>query len=336
MRPLFHRVRAGRRSTLARIGRGLAAAALLYAPPAVAQEYPSRPIRIIDGFAAGGNTDVLARVLAQKLSEAWRQPVVVDNRPGAAGNVGAETVARANPDGHTLLMGWTTTIAISKTLYPKMGYDPVKDLAPVGLVASSLLVLMTHPSVPVKSVQELVALGKAKPDALNYASAGAGTGTHLAGELFRMRAGINMVHLAYKGGAPAAAAVAGGEAQIGFASLAASLPLIKAGRVRALAVTSPQRAAALPSLPTIAESGYPGFDLTTWYGLFAPVGTPAARIARLNAELARILKEPDTVDRLRDLGLEAKTSDPKSFAAIFGKEIALYERVIRDAGVKAE
>jgi tripartite-type tricarboxylate transporter receptor subunit TctC len=309
---------------------------LLSAGASAAEDYPSRPIRIIDGFAAGGNTDVLARTIGQKLYEAWGQPVIVDNRPGAAGNVGAEIVARAAPSGHTLLMGWTTTIAISKTLYPKLTFDAARDLAPVGLAASSLLVLLAHPSVPASSVQDLIALAKSRPGQLNYASAGAGSGTHLAGELFKMRAGLNIVHVAYKGGAPAAAAIAAGESQIGFASLAASQPLLKAGRVKGIAVTAPQRSNALPNVPTIAESGLPGFDLTTWYGLFAPVGTPSGVVARLNTEVTRILKMPEVVERLRNLGLEARTSTPSELASIFGREIALYARVIRDADIKSE
>ena len=291
---------------------------------------------MIDGFVAGGNTDVLARTIAQKLSEAWGQPVIVDNRPGASGNLGAELVVRAPPTGYTLLMGWTTTLAISRTLYPKLGFDAARDLAPVGLVASSLLVLLAHPSVPAASLQELVTLAKSRPGSLNYASAGAGSGTHLAGELFKMRAGVNLVHIAYKGGAPAVAAIAAGEAQVGFTSLAAAQPLLTAGRVKGIAVTSPQRSGALPNIPTIAESGYPGFDVTTWYGLFAPKGTPPAVIARLNIEVTRILKLPDVIERLKVLGLEARAGTPAELGAIFGREIALYARIIKDADIKAE
>jgi tripartite-type tricarboxylate transporter receptor subunit TctC len=303
---------------------------------ATAQDYPARTVRMIDGFAPGGNTDVLARILGQALSEGWPHPVVVENRPGASGNLGAEVVARATPDGHTLLMGWITTIAISTSLYPTLNYQPVKDLAPVGLVASSLLVLLAHPSLPVRSVKELIALAKARPGELNYASCGQGCGTHLAAELFRLRAGVDIVHLAYKGGAPAVAAIAAGESQIGFASLAASMPLTKAGKVRSIAVTSPQRARMAQDLPTIAEAGFPGFDLTTWYGLFAPTGTPATVINRLNGDLVRVLAKPEVVARLEQLGLEAKSSTPEQFGGIFRKEIALYAGVIRQAGIKPE
>lgn len=314
----------------------LLTAAVLCAGAGAAQDFPSRPIRIIDGFAAGGNTDVLARTIAQKLYESWGQPVIVDNRPGAAGNVGAEIVAKSTPGGYTLLMAWTTTVAISRTLYPKLPYDAVRDLAPVGLVASSVLLLLVHPSLPVNSVKDLIALAKARPGALNYASAGAGSGTHLAAELFRQRAGVNIVHVAYKGGPPAVAAIAAGEAQLGFSSLASSLPLLKAGRLRAIAVSTPRRFGLLPDVPTIAESGFPGFDLTTWYGLFAPAGTPRAVIAQINSEVARILKQPDVIERLKALGLETKTSTPEQFAAIFRDEIALYAKVIKDADVKIE
>lgn len=314
----------------------LLGSAVLYGGASAAQDYPSRPIRIIDGFAAGGNTDVLARIIGQKLYESWGQPVIVENRPGAAGNVGAEIAAKAVPGGYTLLMAWTTTVAISRTLYPKLPYDAVRDLKPVGLVASSLLILLVHPSLPVKSVNDLLTLAKARPGQLNYASAGVGSGTHLAMELFKTRAGVNIVHVAYKGGPPAVAAIAAGEAQMGFSSLASSLPLTKAGKLRAIAVSTPQRSSALPDLPTIAESGFPEFDITTRYGLFAPAGTPRAIIAQLNSEVARILKQPDVVERLKVLGLESKTSTPEQFGAIFRQEIALYAKGIKDADVKPE
>jgi len=322
------------RSSLARAA--CLACAVLVAIPAAAQEYPTRPVRIIDGFAPGGNTDVLARTIANGLNDGWKQPVVVDNRPGASGNVGAELVAKAAPDGHTLLMGWITTIAISTSLYPSLQYQPQRDLAPVGLVASSLFVLLVHPSLPVKSVKEMIALAKARPGELNYASCGQGCGTHLAAELLKLRAGIDMTHIAYKGGAPSVAAMATGEAQVGFASLAASLPFTRANKLRGIAVSSPQRVKVLPDLPTVAESGFPGFDLTTWYGIFAPAGTPSTVVAWLNGELVRVLKRPEVVARLEQLGLEAKTSTPAEFAGIFRKEIDLYAMVIKQAGIKPE
>ncbi len=314
----------------------LLTSAALCVAPAAAQDYPSKPIRIIDSFPAGGNTDVLARTLGQKLHESWGQPVIVDNRPGAAGNVGAEIAAKSAPDGYTLLMGLTTTLAPSMTLYPKLPYNAVRDFAPVGLVASSQLVMLVHPSLPVKTVKDLIALARARPGELRYASSGVGGPIHLAAELFRIRAGINIVHVAYKGGAPAAIGVASGESQMGFASLAASRPLITAGKLRPIAVSTPKRANALPDVPTIAESGLPGFDITTWYGLLAPAGTPAAIIAKLNSEVARILKLPDVIDRLSTLGLEPKTSTAEHFGAILRKEIALYAKIIKDAGIPAQ
>ncbi|HKA46054.1 MAG TPA: tripartite tricarboxylate transporter substrate binding protein [Burkholderiales bacterium] len=310
--------------------------AVLCAGAGAAQDYPSRPIRVIDSFPAGGNTDVLARTLGQKLFERWGQPIIVDNRPGAAGNIGAEIAARAAPDGHTLLMGLTTTLAPSMTLFPKLPYDAVRDFAPVGTVASSLLVMLVHPSLPVKSTKDLIVLARARPGELRYASSGVGGPLHLATELLKAKAGVDMVHVAYKGGAPAAAAVASGEVQLGFASLAASLPLIKAGRLRAIAVSTPKRSSALPDVPTIAESGLADFDITTWYGLLAPAGTPAVVIAKINSEVARALKLPDVAERLSLLGLEPRTGTPQEFGAILKAEIALYAKIIKDAGIKPE
>jgi len=310
--------------------------AVLCAGAGAAQDYPSRPIRVIDSFPAGGNTDVLSRTLGQKLFERWGQPIIVDNRPGAAGNIGAEIAARAAPDGHTLLMGLTTTLAPSMTLFPKLPYDAVRDFAPVGTVASSLLVMLVHPSLPVKSTKDLIVLARARPGELRYASSGVGGPLHLATELLKAKAGVDMVHVAYKGGAPAAAAVASGEVQLGFASLAASLPLIKAGRLRAIAVSTPKRSSALPDVPTIAESGLADFDITTWYGLLAPAGTPAVVIAKINSEVARALKLPDVAERLSLLGLEPRTGTPQEFGAILKAEIALYAKIIKDAGIKPE
>lgn len=314
----------------------LLASAVLGAAPGAAQDYPSRPIRIIDSFPAGGNTDVLARTIGQKLHESWGQPVIVDNRPGAAGNVGAEIAAKSAPDGYTLLMGLTTTLAPSMTLFPKLPYHAVRDFAPVGLVASSQLVMLVHPSLPVKTVKDLIALAKARPGELSYASSGVGGPLHLATELFKIRAGVNIVHVAYKGGVPAAIGIASGESQVGFASLAASRPLVTAGKLRPIAVSTPKRASALPDVPTIAESGLPGFDITTWYGLLAPARTPAAIVAKLNSEVARILKLPDVTERLSTLGLEPKTSTPEQFGAILTEQIALYAKVIKDAGIPAQ
>jgi tripartite-type tricarboxylate transporter receptor subunit TctC len=311
-------------------------AAALCAGICAAQDYPNKPIRIIDGFPPGGNTDFLARVVGQKLSENWGQPVVVENRPGAAGNIGADAVAKAAPDGYTLLIGTIGALAPSMALYPKLPYDLLRDFAPVGVVADSLLVLFVHPSLPVKSLKDLVTLAKARPGELNYASCGVGCVTHLATESFMLRTRVNMTHVAYKGGSPATAAVVSGESQVGFGTLATSLTLIKAGRIRPLAVSTPQRAKSLPAVPTIAESGYPGFDITMWYGLLAPAGTPPAIVSKLNLELARILKSPAVAQRLASVELEPRTGTPEQFGAILRSELTLYSDLVKAAGIKAE
>jgi tripartite-type tricarboxylate transporter receptor subunit TctC len=311
-------------------------AAALCAGICPAQDYPNKPVRIIDGFPPGGNTDFLARVVGQKLSENWGQPVVVENRPGAAGNIGADTVAKAAPDGYTLFMGLIGALAPSMALYPKLPYDLMRDFAPVGVVADSLLVLFVHPSLPVKTLKDLVALAKARPGELNYASCGVGCVTHLATESFKLRAHINMTHVAYKGGSPATAAVVSGESQLTFGSLATSLALIKAGRIRPLAVSTPQRSKSLPDVPTIAESGFPGFDFTMWYGLLAPAGTPPAVVSKLNLELARILRSPAVAERLASVELEPRIGTPEEFGAILRKELKLYSDLIKAAGIRAE
>lgn len=312
------------------------ASATLYAFPCVAQDYPSRPIRILDGFPPGGNTDFLSRIVGQRLSESWGQPVVVDNRPGAGGNIAAEAAAKSPPDGYTLFNGLLGALAPSMALYPKLQYHLVRDFAPVGVVASSLFVLFVHPSLPVKSLQDLVALAKARPGELNYASCGVGCVTHLAAEALKLHARVNIVHVPYKGGAPATASVVGGESALTFGSLATSLALIKAGKIRVIAVSTLQRSKSLPEIPTIAESGYPGFDITGWYGLFAPAGTPAPIISKLNSELVRIFKLPAVIERLSTVDLEPQTGTPEQFGAIVKQEIALYAKLVKEAGIKAE
>ena len=304
--------------------------------PIAAQDYPSKPIRIIDGFPPGGNTDFLARTVAQNLGQNWGLSVIVDNRPGAAGNIGADVAAKSAPDGYTLHLALIGSLAPSMILYPKLPYDLVRDFVPVGSVATSAFVLFVHPSVPVRSLKQLVALAKARPGAINYASCGMGCVTHLATEALKLHAGINMVHVPYKGGAFATASVVSGESEITFGSLATALGLIKAGKIRAIAMSGSQRSKMLPEVPTIAESGYAGFDITSWYGLLAPAGTPVAIVSRLNSELARILTTPAVVQRLATVDLEPKTGTPEAFAATIRSEIAFYSKLIKDAGIKAE
>lgn len=310
--------------------------AALRAGCGLAQDYPSKPIRMIDAFPAGGTTDVLARTIGQKLYETWEQPIIVDNRGGAGGNIGAEIAAKAAPDGHTLFMANTTTVAISMRLYPKLPYDGVRDFAPVGNVATSLLVMIVPASLPVTSVRDLIALAKARPGELLYATGGVGTQQHLAGELFKLRAGVNIVHVAYKGAIAASTAVASGESQLGFFAVPASLPLIKSGKLRAIAVSTPKRSSVFPEVPSIAESGLPGFDITTRFGLLAPARTPISIIAKLNTEVARVLKLPDVIERLSSLGLESKPSTPEQLGEIFKEEVAFFAKLITDAGIKIE
>ena len=254
--------------------------------------YPTKPIRIVVPFPAGGTTDILARAVAQRLTETLGQPVVVDNRPGAGGNIGAELVAKAAPDGYTLLMGTVGTHAINASLYAKMPYDHVRDFAPVILVAGVPNVLVINPALPVNSVQELIAYGKANPGKLNFASSGNGTSIHLSAELFKTMTGVQMAHVPYKGSAPALVDLMGGQVQLMFDNLPSALPQIKAGKLKALAVTSAQRSSALPDVPTVIESGLPGFEASSWFGLLAPAGTPKDIIAKLNGEVAKWLATP--------------------------------------------
>jgi tripartite-type tricarboxylate transporter receptor subunit TctC len=305
---------------------------LAFGGAASAQQYPNRPVRIVDGFPPGGGTDLLSRTLGQKMSEAWGQPVIVDNRPGAASNLGAQIAAKAAPDGYTYFMGLVSVLAPSMTLYPKIQYNLLTDLAPVSKVASGIYVLVATPSLPVKSVQELIALAKKKEGALSYSSSGVATPAHLAGELFNLRGGVKILHVPYKGGAPAAAAIATGEAQLSWLSVSAAMPLLSGGKAKALAVT-PKRTRAFPDVPTVAESGLPGFEVTIAYGLFAPAGTPAPAIAKVNAEIARVLKMPDVVERLSGSGLEADASTPEQFGRLVNDEVKLWAKVIRDAKI---
>lgn len=301
-----------------------------------AEPYPIKPIRVLDGFPAGGGTDYLARVIGRKLTESLGQTIVVDNRPGAASNLAADIVAHANPDGYTLFMLLTSAIAPSPSLYPHLAYDPLKDFLYVTLVASGTYVLVTHPSVGAKSVSDLVAIAKAKPGALRYGSSGVAGPLHLAAELLKGRTGMQLLHVPYKGAAPVVAALTSGEVQVGFSSLAAALPMINANRLNALAVTSSKRAKAFPELPTIAESGFPGFDVTPWYGIVAPAKTPSAIVRLLNTEIGKVLQFPDVQANFASQGLEATGSTPERFRTVMAEETKLWARVIKDAGIKPE
>ena len=308
----------------------------LFAALAPAQTYPTKPIRIVVPFPPGGATDLLARDVAQKLTEVWAQPVIVDNRPGAGGNIGSELVAKATPDGYTLEMGTVGTHAINASLYAKMPYDHVKDFVPVILVAGVPNVLVVNPTVPVNSVAELIAYAKANPGKLNFASSGSGTSIHLSGELFKVMAGVQMTHIPYKGSAPALQDLLGGQVQLMFDNLPPSLPQIRAGKLRALAVTSAARAPLLPEVPTIAESGLPGFEASSWFGILAPAGTPPAIVAKLNAEIAKWLATPEARDKLSKQGAAAAGGTPEDFAKHIAAETAKWAKVVKESGAKVD
>ena len=309
----------------------------LAATAAQAQAYPARPIRFVVPYAPGGPLDLIARAIGQKLTEATGQAVVVDNKPGAGGNIGADIVAKTAPDGYTIVMGAVATHAINPTLYPKIPYDPVKDFTPVAMVAVVPNVLVVNPALPVKSVKELIDFAKAKPSYLNFASGSTGSTGHLAGELFNALAGVQMVHIPYKGGAPAMADLLAGQVQLMFDNLANALPQVKAGKLRALAVTTAQRSAFAPDLPTLAEAGVPGFDLTTWFGIFLPGNAPRDIVLRLNTEINKALNAPDMKDRLEKMGAEPPANNtPERFAAFIKVEFDKYARVIKASGAKVE
>ena len=314
---------------------GLGLCLCLGAAPAGAQTYPSKPIRMIVPFAPGGGTDILARIIGQQLADAWGQAVNVENRAGASGNLGTELVARSVPDGHTLVMA-INTHAVNASLYSKLPFDPVKDFAPVILTATTANILVVHPSVPANSVQELIALAKAQPGKLNYASGGSGTTSHLAAELFKTMAGVEMVHVPYKGGGAAYTDLISGQVQLYFVGIPGTLQYLKAGRLRALGVTTLRRSPAAPETPTIAESGLPGFSATTWWGILAPAGTPQPIIARIDFEVARILKLPEVRAKLDAQGFEPVASTPESFGAFMRSEIELWARAVKASGARAE
>ena len=300
-----------------------------------ADPYPSRPIRMIVAYPPGGGTDQVGRVMAEQLTVTLGQNVVVDNRGGATGNIGTELASRALPDGYTLLMGNVAPNAVNVSLFKKLPFDPVKDFSPVSLVAITPNILVAHPSIPVKTIKELIAYAKAKPGTLNFPSAGVGSSSHLAGELLKSLAGISMVHVPFKGGGPALVAVIAGEVQIMFATMPAAMPHVKSGKVKPVAVTTAKRSKAMPELPTIAESGVKGYDASTWYGLLAPAGTPQAIITRLHGDTVKILAGP-TRQRLETQGFEPDGGSPAEFANYIKSEIIKWAKVIKDAGIPAE
>ena len=304
-------------------------------PAALGQAYPTKPVRMIAASSPGSAVDIVARIVAQKLGEQLGQQVVVDNRAGAGGNLGAELAAKAAPDGYTLFMG-TPAHAINTGLYRKLNYDLIRDFSPVTQVTSGQYVVVVHPSLPAKSIRELIALARGKPGQLNYASAGSGNATHLAGELFASATRIKLVHVPYKGSGPAVTDLVGGQVQLMFANLVAALPQVKTGRIRALAVTGQTRAAAAPELPTVIEAGVPGYVVTSWFGVLVPVATPRELIMKLNAELARTMSAPDVRDRLAADGAEPTTGTPEQFGVFLRAEITQWTKVVKEAGIVAE
>ena len=294
--------------------------------------YPNKPVRLVVPFPPGGTTDVMGRLIGQQLSARLGHQFVIDNRPGAGGGIGADIVAKAPADGYTLLLGAVATHSINPSLYAKLPYDAVKDFAPISLLATLQNVLVVNPSLPVRSVQELVALAKAKPGTLTFASGGNGTTHHLAGELFKRMAGVDMTHVPYKGNAPAIADVLGGQVSMMFDNINNSLPHIKAGKLRALAVTGTARAPVLPSLPTLAELGFTGFNITSWFALFAPAGTPQPILQRLNTEVNRVLHEKQVRELLAAESIEAQGNTPEQFRAFLQAEAVRWAKLVKESG----
>ena len=298
--------------------------------------YPDKAVRILVGFPPGGGPDITARALAQRFAVAWDKPVIVENLPGAGGNVAAERVARASPDGHTLLMAVSSGIVINPSLYPKLGFDPVRDLAPISQVAMTASVLTVANEVPVRSVQELVALARAQPGRLTFASAGNGSSQHLAGEAFKSMAQIDIVHVPYKGGPAALPDLIAGRVTMFFGVISSTMPMVQQGKLRALAVTSSMRAATVPQLPTMAESGFAGFDVTIWFGLFAPAATPAAVVRQLQQQTVNALAEPAVRARLADVGMEVIGSSPDELRQVIKVETPKWAKLIKDSGAKPD
>jgi len=321
---------------LRKLAIALAPLQLLWAVPVVAQSYPSKPIRFIVPFPPGGGNDVMARTVGQKLTEAFGQQLVIDNRAGAGGTIGAETAAHAVPDGYTLFLGGVASHGINPNLKAKLPYDPVRDFAPISLIASSPLVLVVHPSVPVKSIKELVQFAKARPGTLNFASNGTGGSSHLAAEMFKMMTGADMVHVPYKGLSPALTDLLSGQVQLMFSSTVAIMPQVRAGRLRPLAMTGAKRSPAMPEIPTVAESGVPGYETASWYGVLAPAGTPRSIIDKLSREIVKITHMPDVRERMTSEGAEPAGNTPEEFAAHIKRELARWAKVIKQARIRPE
>ena len=320
-----------------RIARCLLAALVVLAFAGVAHaQYPNKPVRIVVPYPAGGTSDILARTIGQKLQELWGQPVVIDNKPGATGNVGAEIVAKSPPDGYTLMLADIGSLAISPSVFSNLPFDPVKDFAPVLMVAYSPHILAVHPSVPAKDVKELIAYAKANPGKLNFAVSGTGGANHLAGIEFAMRSGIKWAYIPYKGGAQAIADVMGGQAQVLFNGMLATYPAVKDGKLRGLAISSEKRFASAPDLPTVAEYGFPGFETGSFQGVVAPAGTPKDVVATLHDTISKVLATPEMTDRLSKAGAELRPQSPEQFGKFIASEKARWAKVVKESGEKFE
>ena len=318
------------------VRRLLCTIALCWVPLACAQNYPAKPIRMYTPYPPGGTTDILARIVGAKMQEAWGQPVVIEAKPGAGGNIGADFVAKSPPDGYTILMGASGPLAINASLFSKLPYDPAKDFAPIVLSASVPLVLVTHPSLPVKNVKEFIALMKARPGQFNYASAGPGSPQHLTAEMFKFMTKVEMTHIPYKGSGPAIVDLMGGQVLFAFESMIPILPHVKSGKLRGLAVTSSARSPVLPQISTVAESGVPGFESIAWYGVVGPAGMPRDIVAKLNVEMVRIANLPDIKQRLIEMGSPPVAGTPDQFGALIKSEIPKWAKVVKQANVSLD
>jgi len=314
----------------------VAVASATVALPTAAQPYPSKPVRLVVPFPPGGSLDNAARLIAQKLTETWGQSVVVENKPGAGGNIGADMVAKSPPDGYTILLGALSTHAVNPSLYKTMPYDAAKDFAPITLVAITPNVLVVNASSPVQNVKEFFAYTKANPGKLSFGSGSIGSGGHLAGELYKVETGTDSVHVPFKGGAPATQALLAGDTQFMFDNLANAMAQVKGGKLRALAVTTAKRSPLAPELPTMAEAGLPGFDISTWFGLFAPAGTPKDIVAKWNADVTKILNAPDVRARFIADGAEPAPTTPEQFAQFIAAELTKYARIVKASGAKVD
>ncbi|MSP97986.1 MAG: tripartite tricarboxylate transporter substrate binding protein [Betaproteobacteria bacterium] len=320
-----------------RFAKLMALLALVVVPQQLhAQAYPTRPIRIVVPVATGGIADYYSRVIGARMQEAWGQRVIVENRAGGGGNIGSDIVAKSAPDGYTMVMGFVGSHAVNPFLIKNMPYDPQRDFVPVAMTIEAEGMLAVHPSVPVSTVADLIAMAKAQPGKLSYASGGIGTASHLAGELFKSMTGTDIVHIPYKGNAPAIADLIGGQTQLTFATMPTVVPHVRAGKLRGVAVIGSSRSAAAPQLPTIAEAGVPGFSVNNWIGLFAPAGTPIDIVRKVNAEVMRIMRLPEVAKRMDVEGERFTPNTPEEFGAFVRAEVAKWGKVVKDAGLKAE